>query len=122
MPFKTVKWRVRHHRIARRNPHRQNFGLVLRAYVQEQGVTWKDAGPFFRRHYVDIANTSHRANWPLRPDNDPALIHQRLIEPAAQHLHRQQTLRRDAADHPAQLVHVRIHHDAWPLGALFGDD
>jgi hypothetical protein len=62
---------------------------------------------------------THRA---FRADDNPPLIDQRLIQPAAEHLHRQQTARRDPAHHAAELVHVRVDHDAWALDALGRDD
>ena len=75
-----------------------------------------------RGNDVHIADAGHCAHRALRSDDQPALIDQRLIQPPSQHLHRQQPARRDTADHAAELVHVGVHHDAWTLRALAGDD
>jgi len=71
---------------------------------------------------VHVADAGDRTHRPLRPDDDPALIDQRLIQPAAEHLHRQQAAWRDTADHAAELVHVRVDHDPRALAALRRDD
>jgi len=96
--------------------------LRLRADVQEQAVARVDAAALFCGHYVSVADAGHREHRPLGADDDPALVHQRLVEPSAQHLHGQQAARRDAPDHAAEFVHVRVHHDARPCGALRSDD
>ena len=71
---------------------------------------------------MDVADAGDGVHRPFDADDDPALIDQRLIQPSAEHLHRQQPARRDAADHAAEFVHVRVDHDARALRALCGDD
>jgi hypothetical protein len=71
---------------------------------------------------VDVADAGYGAHRPLRAENDPALIDQRLIQPAAEHLHRQQPARRHAANHAAEFVHVGVDHHAGTVAALRGDD
>jgi len=71
---------------------------------------------------VNVANAGDGANRPLGADDDPALIHQRLVKPAPEHLHGQQAMRRDAANHATQFVHVGVHHDARTFGTLRGDE
>ncbi len=50
-------------------------------------------------------------------EDDPALVGERLIEPAAEHLHGELAVGSDAANHAAELVHVGVDHDAWAGGA-----
>lgn len=74
------------------------------------------------RHDMHVADAGNGADRPLAPDDHPALVGQRLVEPAAQHLHRQEPGRRHAPDDAAQLVHVRIEHDSRPAAPVRGDD
>ena len=61
---------------------------------------------------VDVANAGDGVDRALAAEDDPALIDQRLVEPAAEHLHGQKAVGRDAPDHAAELVHVGVDHDA----------
>ena len=114
--------RVGHDRIARRDAHRRDFRFGRRAHVEEQAVARIDARAFVGRHHVDVADAGDGAHGALRADDDPALIDERLVQPPAQHLHRQKPARRDAAHHAAELVHVRVDHHARTLRALRRDD
>jgi hypothetical protein len=88
--------------------------------------------PIARTSASEVAPTSRnrlsrgyagdRLDRALGADDRPPLIDQRLIQPPAQHLHRQQAFWRDPTDHAAEFVHVGVHHDARPGGALRRDD
>ncbi len=61
---------------------------------------------------MDVANARDGMHRTPRAENDPALIDQRLIKPAAKHLHGEEAVRSNATHHAAKLVHMRVHHDA----------
>ncbi len=108
------KRRVRGHRIARFQAHLLRFGGGFGAYVQEYPLTRINSGALILRNNVDVADAGDRTHRSLGADDDPTLVDQRLVEPAAQHLHGQVAVRGNAADDAAELVHVRVHHDARP--------
>ena len=71
---------------------------------------------------VDVADAGDGVDRALGAEDDPALVDERLIEPAAEHLHGEQAVGGDAADHAAELVHVGVDHDAGAGGSLLRDD
>jgi hypothetical protein len=70
---------------------------------------------------MDVADAGDRAHRPLAPEDDPALIEERLVQPAAQHLHGEPAFRRHPAHYAAQLVHVRVDHHPRSGRALLRD-
>ncbi len=112
------KMGVRHNRIAWLQAHGGDFGCALSAYVKKNPFAGIDPVTLFLRHNVNIANAGDGTDRSLGTDDGPALIDQRLIKPATQHLHGEIAFIGDATNHPAQFVHVRVHHDARAAGAL----
>ena len=71
---------------------------------------------------MNVANPGNGADGAFRSDDDPALIDERLVEPATEHLHCEKAVRRNATDHSAKLVHVGVDHDARSGCTLRRDD
>ena len=71
---------------------------------------------------MDVADTRDGVYRAFAAEDDPALVDERLVEPAAEHLHGELAIRADAAHDAAELVHVRVDHDARAGGPDLRND
>ena len=109
----------RHERLLR--DERAHLSRGFGSDVEKDRLAWINSGALVRRNQVYVPDACDGEHRPLRTDNHPTLIDQCLIEPAAEHLHTQVSVRRNAADHSSEFIHVRINHHARAGRALNGD-
>ena len=114
--------RIWNDRISRLDSHFAHILGIPRPNIEQNHVAGKDPHALLLRHYMNVAYAGNGMYGPLRSQNDPTLVDQRLIQPTAQHLHGEKAVRGHAPDHAAQLIHMGIHHDSRPLRSLRGDN
>jgi hypothetical protein len=98
--------------IAGLDAHGGGFGEGVGADVQEYVVAGDDGGDLGWGDDVDVADAGDGVHRAFAAEDDPALVGEGLVEPAAEHLHGELAVGADATDHAAQLVHVGVDHDA----------
>ena len=94
----------------------------MRANVEEDAFAGEDARALVGGKDVDVADAGDGVDRAFGAEDDPALVDEGLIEPAAEHLHGEEAVGGDAADHAAELVHVGVDHDPRAAGSLLRDD
>ena len=86
--------------------------LVGRADVNEQALFSEYLRPRLRLHHVDGLDACHARHGAVTRQHGPALIDDGLIKPAAKRLESKKSLRRDLANHKANLIHMGGKHDS----------
>jgi len=100
----------------------RDFGGGAGTSVEEDAVAWDDGGAFGGGNDVNVSDAGDGFYGTFAAEDDPPLVDEGLVEPAAEHLHGELAVGRDAADHAAELVHVGVDHNPGAGGAELCDD
>ena len=109
--------------VADRDAEGLDFVGVTSAEVEEEIiVVVEELALFVSGGEVSVADDGRGVDGPFGAEDDPTLAHESFIEEVAEGLDGEETIGCDAADEPAEFVHVGVDHDAGAVRALRGDD